>query len=125
VLRVSRQALYTTPKVPRDRDGNVVALRPVPPAFAHDWETMVASPAVIDWETALHVLARHHPAAGYRKLCSRLRRAGWRLNRKRIARRRRQWGFQKRARRRHPKAQGRPFDITAPNVFWQTDLTSV
>jgi len=87
VLRVSRQALYTRPKIPRDRDGNVVELREMPP-LPDDWETMTLSPAVIDWETALHVLARRHPAAGYRKLCSRLRRAGWPLNRKRIARNR-------------------------------------
>ena len=125
VLRVSRQALYTRPKVPRDRDGRVVELRATPPPLPDGWETMVLSPAVIDWETALHVLARRHPAAGYRKLCSRLRRAGWPLNRKRIARRLRQWGLQKKHRPKHPKAQGRPFDITAPNVLWQTDLTSV
>ena len=25
----------------------------------------------------------------------------------------------------HPKAQGRPFNIIAPNILWQTDLTSV
>lgn len=125
VLRVSRQSLYTRPKIPRDRDGRVVELRAAPPALPGGWETMVLSPATTDWETALHVLARRHPAAGYRKLCSRLRRAGWPLNRKRIARKLRQWGLQKKHRPRHPKAQGRPFDITAPNVLWQTDLTSV
>ena len=43
-------------------------------------------PAVIDRETALHGLARRHPAAGYRKPCSRLHRAGRPLNRKRIFR---------------------------------------
>ena len=37
----------------------------------------------------------------------------------------RQWGLQKQHRPRHPKAQGRPLEITAPNVLWQTDLTSV
>lgn len=125
VLRVSRQALYIRPKIPRDRDGRVVELRQMPPPLPEGWETMVLSPATVDWETALHVLARRHPAAGYRKLCSRLRRVGWPLNRKRIARKLRQWGLQKQRRTKHPKAQGRPFDITAPNVLWQTDLTSV
>ena len=125
VLRVSRQSLCTRPKVPRDRDGNVVELRQMPPPLPECWETMTLSPAVIDWETALHVLARRHPAAGYRKLCSRLRRAGWPLNRKRIARRLRAWGLQKKHRLKHPKAQGRPFDIATSNVLWQTDLTSV
>jgi putative transposase len=125
VLRVSRQSLYTRPKVPRDRDGKVVELRATPPPLPEVWETMVLSPATIDWETALHVLARRHPAAGYRKLCSRLRRAGWRLNRKRIARKLRQWGLQKKHRPKHRKAQGRPFDIETSNVLWQTDLTSV
>jgi len=76
-------------------------------------------------EVGLHVLARRHPAAGYRKLCSRLRRAGWPVNRKRIARLLRRWGLQKTRRVKHPKAQGRPFNITAPNELWQTDLTSV
>jgi putative transposase len=86
---------------------------------------MSLSPAVIDLHTALHVLARRHPAAGYRKLTSRLRRAGWGVNRKRIARLLRAWGFCRRKAKRHPKAQGRPFDITASNELWQTDLTSV
>lgn len=125
VLRVSRQALYRQPKVPRDGDGRVVELRQLPPPLPAGWKTMTLSPEVTDWETALHVLARRHPAAGYRKLCSRLRRAGWPLNRKRIARRLRTWGLQKKHRPKHPKAQGRPFDIAAPNVLWQTDLTSV
>lgn len=125
VLRVSRQSLYTRPTIPRDREGRVVELRATPPPLPDGWETMLLSPATTDWETALHVLARRHPAAGYRKLCSRLRRAGWPLNRKRIARRLRQWGLQKTHRAKHPKAQGRPFNIAASNVLWQTDLTSV
>lgn len=126
VLRVSRQALYTTPAIPRDPDtGTVIELRTAPPPLPQGWDTMVLSPDVIDWESALHVLARRHPAAGYRKLTSRLRRAGWPLNRKRIARTLRRWGLQKPRRAKHPKAQGRPFDIAASNVLWQTDLTNV
>jgi putative transposase len=124
VLRVSRQAIHYTPKNP-DHVGPRPPLRLVAPALPVEWQTMVLSPAVVDLDTALHVLARRHPAAGYRKLTSRLRRAGWLVNRKRIARLLRAWGLQRRRVKRHPKAQGRPFDITAPNELWQTDLTSV
>jgi putative transposase len=100
-------------------------LRLVAPPLPLEWQTMVLAPASIDMATALHVLARRHPAAGYRKLTSRLRRAGWLVSRKRIARLLRAWGLQRRRVKRHPKAQGRPFDISAPNELWQTDLTSV
>jgi putative transposase len=124
VLRVSRQAIHYKPKTP-DHVGQWPPLRLVAPALPVDWQTMVLSPTTIDLETALHVLARRHPAAGYRKLTSRLRRAGWLVNRKRIARLLRAWGLQRRRVKRHPKAQGRPFDIGAPNELWQTDLTSV
>lgn len=121
VLRVSRQSLYYAPKQP-DHVGARPRLRLVPPPLPDDWQTCALSPAVIDLHGALHVLARRHPAAGYRKLCSRLRRAGWLVNRKRIARLLRAWGFQRRKVTRHPKAQGRPFDITAPNELWQTEV---
>ncbi len=124
VLRVSRQSLYYTPKHP-DRVGPRPPLRLVPPPLPDDWQTIVLSPAVIDLHTALHVLARRHPAAGYRKLTSRLRKKGWLVNRKRIARLLRAWGFCRKKVLRHPKAQGRPFDISMPNELWQTDLTSV
>lgn len=124
VLRVSRQSLYYQPKRP-DHVGPRPPLRLVPPPLPEDWQTRALSPATIEMETALHVLARRHPAAGYRKLTSRLRKKGWGVNRKRIARLLRAWGFQRRKVLRHPKAQGRPFDITAPNELWQTDLTSV
>lgn len=124
MLRVSRQSLYYRPKH-ADHVGARPRLRVVPPPLPDDWQTCVLTPTVLDLHTALHVLARRHPAAGYRKLCSRLRRAGWLVNRKRIARLLRAWGFQRRNVTRHPKAQGRPFQITAPNELWQTDLTSV
>lgn len=124
-LRVSRQALYATPVTPRAGDGTRSPLRLVAPALPDDWQTCELSPAVIELEVALHVLARRHPAAGYRKLCSRLRRRGWIVNRKRIARLLRAWGFGRRRLKPHPKAQGRPFDISASNELWQTDLTSV
>jgi putative transposase len=125
VLGVSRQALYTQPALPRDDEGKVIELRATAPSLPDDWQHAVVSPETMTLEVALHVLARRHPAAGYRKLCSRLRRAGWPVNRKRIARLLRRWGLQKKRRIRHPKAQGRPFTITAPNELWQTDLTAV
>jgi putative transposase len=124
VLRVSRQSLYYTPKIP-DQVGTRPQLRLVAPALPDDWQTCALSPATHDVEVALHVLARRHPAAGYRKLTSRLRRRGWCVNHKRVARLLRGWGFCRRRRKPHPKAQGRPFQISAPNQLWQTDLTSV
>ena len=73
---------------------------------------------------ALHGGCRH-VAAGYRKVCARARRAGYRINRKRVARLLRIWGFCRARRRPHPKAQGRPFEITKPDELWQTDLTAL
>ena len=100
-------------------------MRPEPPPLPEGWQRLVLAPAVCDVVTALHVLARRHPRAGYRKCTARLRRAGYRVNRKKVARLMRCWGFSRRRPRPHPKAQGRPFDITRPNQLWQTDLTSV
>ena len=115
VLGVSRQALYHQPTVPRDGDGTVVELGVTPPPLPDGWQTLVVSPETVTLEVALHVLARRHPVAGYRTLCSRLRRAGWRPNRTRIARLLRRCGLQKSRRSAHPEAQGRPFTISAPN----------
>jgi putative transposase len=89
------------------------------------WQRLVLDPTVCDVQTALHVLARRHPRAGYRKCTARLRRAGYRVNRKKVARLMRCWGFTRARPRPHPKPQGRPFDITRPNQLWQTDLTAV
>ena len=47
------------------------------------------------------------------------------LNRKKTARLLKAWGFLRTGRKPHPKAQGKPFDITASNQVWQTDMTSV
>jgi putative transposase len=47
------------------------------------------------------------------------------VKRKKVARLLREWGFTRPAPRPHTKAQGRPFNVTASNVLWQTDLTSV
>ena len=35
------------------------------------------------------------------------------------------WGFLRTGRKPHPKAQGKPFDITASTQLWQTDMTSI
>jgi len=123
VLRVSRQALYDVPRRP---DGpRPRRPRSTPPPLPQGWEQLVLSPETVSVEVAVHVLARRHPAAGYRKICARARRAGFVLNRKKAARLLREWGFLRRVARPHPKAQGRPFEVNAPNVLWQTDLTSV
>jgi len=123
VLRVSRQSLYDIPSQPDEP--RPARRRSAPPSLGEGWETMTVSPATCTLEEALHVLARRHPAAGYRKIRSRARRAGFVVNRKKVARLRREWGFTRRAPKPHPKAQGRPFNVIAPNVLWQTDLTSV
>lgn len=123
VLQVSRQALYDIPSQP---DGpRPPRPRSTPPPLPEGWEQLVLSPQTASLEEALHVLARRHPAAGYRKITARARRAGFVLNRKKTARLLREWGFTRRAPKPHPKAQGRPFQVTGPNVLWQTDMTSV
>ncbi len=62
----------------------------------------------------MHILAHCHPAAGYRKMCSRGHHAGFVVNRKKAARLLREWGFTRRRPKPHPKRQAGPFDITAP-----------
>ncbi len=47
------------------------------------------------------------------------------VNRKRVQRLLRLWGYGLTRPRPHPKAQGRPFDVTAPNQLWQTDMTAI
>lgn len=86
---------------------------------------MHLGPGHCDIETAVHVLAVRHPAAGYRKVTARARRAGYVLNRKKTARLLKAWGFLRTRRKPHPMAQGRPFDITASNQLWQTDMTAI
>ena len=70
-------------------------------------------------------LARRHVASGYRRLWAKLRRAGYLVNRKRVHRLLQVWGFLLKRPRPHPKAQGRPFDISCPSQLWQTDMTAV
>lgn len=139
VLQVSRQAVYDRlrpapscePGGADDGGGRAAgrrsrrALHLVAPVLPDDWQTMDLGPEHCDVETAIHVLARRHPAAGYRKITARARRAGYVLNRKKTARLLKAWGFLRTGRKPHPKAQGKPFDITASNQLWQTDMTSI
>ena len=138
VLQVSRQSVHVRlrprPSAGQDADGLAVdraagrrarRLHLVAPVLPDDWQAMDLGPDHCDVETAIHVLARRHPAAGYRKITARARRAGYVLNRKKTARLLKAWGFLRTGRKPHPKAQGKPFDITASNQLWQTDMTSI
>ncbi len=125
VLSVSRQSIYRTPKVPRTETGQRVRLRLVAPPLPEDWETILIGPGLVDVETAIHILARRHVAAGYRLIRSRLKKKGYQVNRKKVARLLKAWGFTRAQKKPHPKAQGKPFNIIAPNILWQTDMTSV
>lgn len=124
-LSISRQSLYVTPKIPRTDTGERVPLRLVAPVLPDDWATMEIGPGIVELDVAICTMARRHPAAGYRKVTSRLRRRGYVVNRKRVARLLRAWGFTRTRQKRHPKAEGRPFRISRPNELWQTDMTSV
>jgi len=125
VLRISRQSLYDVPSRPEPTGPGRPRRQSVPPPLPLNWQTMQLGPSECSLEEALHILARRHPAAGYRKVCSRARRKGFVVNRKKVQRLLGEWGFTRRRPKPHPKPQGRPFDITAPNVLWQTDLTAV
>lgn len=125
VLSVSRQSLYRTPKVPRTVTGKRIAPCLVAPALPEDWPTMTLGPDLVDLEVAICVMARRHLAAGYRKVTARLRRQGYVVNRKRVQRLLKAWGFLRARPKHHPKAQGRPFCLTRSNELWQTDMTSV
>ena len=127
VLGVSRQAVYgrLAPASEAQAEPVEPVLRLVPPVLPEDWKTMVLAPDACDVQTAIHVLALRHPAAGYRKITARARRLGYVLNRKKTARLLKAWGFLRARKKPHPKAQGKPFDITASNQLWQTDMTSI
>jgi hypothetical protein len=140
-LKVSRRCCYrpvcgagpdpTGPQTGTQRPGfappgaNGQSRHPIASPLPIDWQTCALGPEHLAVEVALHVLARRHGAAGYRKLTARARRAGYRVNKKRVQRLLRAWGFTRARRRPHPKAQGRPFEIAGPNELWQTDLTAV
>ena len=86
VLQVSRQAVYDLLAPAGQADEGVVedqddaeggvCLRLVLPVLPEDWKTMPLGPGECDAQTAIHVLALRHPAAGYRKVTARARRAG-------------------------------------------------
>ena len=59
--------------------------------------------------------------AGFGPSCARR----LRVNRKRTQRLLKLWGYGLTRRRPHPKAQGQPFDVTALNQLWQTDMTAI
>jgi putative transposase len=125
VLSVSRPSLYRCSKVPRTATGERVTLRLVAPELPAEWPTIEVSPESLELDVAICLMARRHPAVGYRKVTSRLRRKGFCVNRQRVTRLMRAWGFCRARPKAHPKAQGRPFHITTSNELWQTDMTSI
>lgn len=105
---VSRQALYLKPKTPKTEDGKVVALHLVAPPLPENGLDRELGPGLVELEVAIHVMARRHPAAGYGKVTARLRRTGYVVNKKKVARLLRVWGLLRARPKSHPKAQGRP-----------------
>lgn len=70
-------------------------------------------------------MCARHPRFGYRRITALLRRAGWRVNRKRVLRLMRERHLcVPHTRRRRPPRQGH-IEVTGPNQLWQTDLTKV
>lgn len=115
---VRRQTLYAKPKkMP-------AAARPPerPPGVELE---IAPHPSTHTTEQAIEFFARRHGAYGYRRVWAKLRRAGFVCNRKKVQRLLKAWGFTRPRQRPHPKAQGRPFDITTSNELWATDLTAV
>ena len=92
-MLVSRQSLY---KVQRIRPA-VRRPRPRPVMRELDLDGQVG-PEHLAPEEALVVLARRHVAYGYRRLWAKLRRAGYVVNRKRVQRLLRLWGYGRSAR---------------------------
>jgi hypothetical protein len=69
VLRVSRHSLYDPPRRP---DGpRPSKQRSTPPPLPEGFQQLMLSPETVTLAEAVHVLARRHPAAGYRKVCAR------------------------------------------------------
>lgn len=114
--RVSRQSIYrrcnSVPRAARPRS--------VPPAPI---ASLDASTHTV--EEAIDYFARTRVAYGYRMVWAKCRQAGYRVNRKKVARLLREWHYTRPRKAPHPKAQGRPFVITRPNELWQTDMTSI
>ena len=70
-----------TPQVPRTDTGERVPRRLVAPVLPDEWATMEIGPGIVELDVAICTMARRHPAAGYRKVTSRLRRRGYVVNR--------------------------------------------
>jgi putative transposase len=119
-LLVSRQSLYKPRRVRQ------FGRRPTPgPRLPAMDGNAPLGPTQMPAEDALELLARRHVAYGYRRLWAKLRRAGYVINRKLVQRLMRLWGYGLTRPRPHPKAQGRPFDVTGPNQLRQTDMTAI
>ena len=102
VMGVSRQAVHG--RLAPEPACEEPVLRLVPPVLPEDWQAMLLGPDEVDVETAIHVLALRHPAAGYRKITARARRFGYVLNQKKTARLLKAWGFLRARKKPHPKA---------------------
>lgn len=128
VLQVSRQSIHVLlrPRLSAGTNANALSadrsagqrarlLHLVAPALPDIRQTMPLSPEHCDVGVAIHVRAFRYPAAGYREVAARARRAGYVLNCKMTARLLKAWGYLRARQKSHPKAQGKPFDITASN----------
>lgn len=75
-------------------------------------------------EAALLALAAKHPGVGYRQLYKRLRRAGWKINHKRVHRIYREMKLQQRRRKRRVRIEGSGPVVRAmrTNEIWAMDF---
>lgn len=85
----------------------------------------------------LHDLAAQCPTYGYRRLTALLRRAGWKVNRKRVQRLLAEMGLQRHVKRRQKRTTDsrHPFgrypnlvaglEVTSPDQVWVADITYV
>lgn len=77
-------------------------------------------------EEALLELAHAHPGIGYQQLHNRMRRAGWKMNRKRAYRLYKAFGLERRKKRssRRYRTSGTPAAPTVANHTWAMDFMS-
>ncbi len=76
-------------------------------------------------EDALVILARRHVAYGFRMLLSGCAEPATASIGRKCGGCSKLCGYGLTRPRPHPKAQGRPFDISQPNQLWQADMTTV
>lgn len=86
---------------------------------------MGLGPGHFDVEVAMHMLARKRPAAGYGKSIAQRQARRLLFEPEEDPRLLKPWGFVRTGRKPLPHAQGKPFDITASNQLWQTDMTRI